>query len=143
MIVKETLGGRKNTSPANVYEITQLYAAGALKVACVGLQCMGFNRALYRELLEHSKLQSHTVIPVKLPTHRMACALSPSLSMWSPYARPGYPNTASQRLIPPPFQLRPPPIGLGITSDLGKITTSHPGVTMRKPEGLESSGFDT
>jgi hypothetical protein len=52
MIIKETLSGRKNTSPQNIYETGQLYAAGALKVACVGLQCVGFNNAMYRAILE-------------------------------------------------------------------------------------------
>lgn len=53
-IVKETIAGRKNTSPQNVYEVTQLYAAGALKAACVGLQCVGFNNAMYKALLEQA-----------------------------------------------------------------------------------------
>lgn len=50
MLVKETISGRKNTSPQNLYETTQLYAAGALKVACIGLQCIGFNNVLYRTI---------------------------------------------------------------------------------------------
>ncbi|KAI0628822.1 hypothetical protein C8Q77DRAFT_1220668 [Trametes polyzona] len=53
-LIKETLAGRKNTSPQNVYETGQLYSAGALKIACIGLQCTGFNDALYRGLLEHA-----------------------------------------------------------------------------------------
>ncbi|KAJ3001075.1 hypothetical protein NUW54_g6662 [Trametes sanguinea] len=53
-LIKETLAGRKNTSPQNGYETGQLYAAGAFKVACIGLQCIGFNDALYRGLLEHA-----------------------------------------------------------------------------------------
>ncbi|KAI0355154.1 hypothetical protein OH77DRAFT_1455259 [Trametes cingulata] len=59
-LIKETLAGRKNTSPQNVYETGQLYSAGALKVACIGLQCIGFNDALYRGLLEHAAHCSHT-----------------------------------------------------------------------------------
>ena len=51
-VIKETLTHRKNTSPQNVYETSQLYAAGALKVACIGLQCIGFNIGLYRTILE-------------------------------------------------------------------------------------------
>uniref|UniRef100_A0A0W0G7Y6 DUF6697 domain-containing protein n=2 Tax=Moniliophthora roreri TaxID=221103 RepID=A0A0W0G7Y6_MONRR len=51
-IIKETLAGRKNISPQNVYETAQLYAAGALKVACIGLQCVGFNKALYYAILD-------------------------------------------------------------------------------------------
>ncbi|KAL6308643.1 hypothetical protein BKA93DRAFT_725211 [Sparassis latifolia] len=53
-LIKETLAGRKNTTPQNVYESGQLYAVGALKVACIGLQCIGFNNTLYRTILEHA-----------------------------------------------------------------------------------------
>ncbi|RPD55702.1 hypothetical protein L227DRAFT_656739 [Lentinus tigrinus ALCF2SS1-6] len=59
-IVKETLAARKNTCPQNLYETSQLYSAGALKVACIGLQCIGFNNTLYRGLLEHAALCTHT-----------------------------------------------------------------------------------
>ena len=54
LILKETLAGRKNISAQNNYEANQLYAAGALRVACVGLQCVGFNEGLYRGLLDHA-----------------------------------------------------------------------------------------
>lgn len=53
-LIKETLAGRKNVSPQTVYETTQLYLAGALKIACVGLQCVGFNDLLYRAILEQA-----------------------------------------------------------------------------------------
>ncbi|KAI0333115.1 hypothetical protein GY45DRAFT_1272653 [Cubamyces sp. BRFM 1775] len=53
-LIRETLAGRKNTSPQNVYETGQLYSAGALRVACIGLQCIGFNDLLYRGLLDHA-----------------------------------------------------------------------------------------
>ncbi|KAN0126871.1 hypothetical protein V8E52_000511 [Russula decolorans] len=53
-LIKETLAGRKNVSPQTVYETTQLYLAGALKIACVGLQCIGFNDLLYRTILEQA-----------------------------------------------------------------------------------------
>ncbi|EKM81270.1 hypothetical protein AGABI1DRAFT_72163 [Agaricus bisporus var. burnettii JB137-S8] len=53
-LVKETVSGRKNVSPQNIYEVSQLYSAGALKVACVGLQCVGFNREVYKAILEHA-----------------------------------------------------------------------------------------
>ncbi|KAI0251360.1 hypothetical protein BJV78DRAFT_1126595, partial [Lactifluus subvellereus] len=53
-LIKETLAGRKNVSPQIVYETTQLYLAGALKIACVGLQCVGFNDLLYRTILEQA-----------------------------------------------------------------------------------------
>jgi hypothetical protein len=52
-IVKETLAGRKNVSPQNIFETTQLYAAGALKVTCVGLRCVGFNQEVYKSVQEH------------------------------------------------------------------------------------------
>ncbi|KAJ6630320.1 hypothetical protein B0H10DRAFT_2349520 [Mycena sp. CBHHK59/15] len=53
-LVKETISGRKNTSPQNIYETSQLYAAGALKVACLALQCVGFNKTMYRAVLEQA-----------------------------------------------------------------------------------------
>ena len=53
-LIKETLAGRKNVSPQTVYETTQLYLAGALRIACVGLQCIGFNDLLYRTILEQA-----------------------------------------------------------------------------------------
>lgn len=54
-LVKETLLHRKNTSPQNVYETGQLYVAGALKAACIGLQCIGFNSEVYKALLAHAE----------------------------------------------------------------------------------------
>ncbi|CCM04570.1 uncharacterized protein FIBRA_06751 [Fibroporia radiculosa] len=59
-LIKETLAGRKNISPQNVYETSQLYAAGALKVTCIGLQCVGFNDALYGALLDHASTCAQT-----------------------------------------------------------------------------------
>lgn len=59
-MIRETLAGRKNTSPQNIYETGQLYSAGALKTACIGLQCIGFNDVLYRGLLEHAALCTQT-----------------------------------------------------------------------------------
>ncbi|KAJ7310589.1 hypothetical protein DFH08DRAFT_792024 [Mycena albidolilacea] len=53
-LIKDTLTGRKNTSPQNIYETAQLYAAGALRVACVGLRCVGFNQGVYRGVLEQA-----------------------------------------------------------------------------------------
>ncbi|KAG6811809.1 hypothetical protein H0H92_005732 [Tricholoma furcatifolium] len=51
LLDKETLVGRKNTTPQNTYEVNQLYAAGALKIACVALQCVGFNVEMYQAML--------------------------------------------------------------------------------------------
>ena len=38
-----------------MYETAQLYAAGALRVACVGLQCVGFSQPLYAAILEQAE----------------------------------------------------------------------------------------
>ncbi|KAI6111229.1 hypothetical protein F5141DRAFT_1063552 [Pisolithus sp. B1] len=54
-LVKETLAGRKNVSPQNTYETGQLYAVGALRTSCVGLQCIGFNNEVYHAVLEQSR----------------------------------------------------------------------------------------
>ncbi|KAI0027713.1 hypothetical protein K488DRAFT_14588, partial [Vararia minispora EC-137] len=53
-LIKDTITGRKNVSPQNIYEVTQLYVAGALRVACVGIQCIGFNEALYKAVIDHA-----------------------------------------------------------------------------------------
>lgn len=53
-LVKETISARKNVSPQNTYEVNQLYSAGALRIACVGLQCVGFNQEVYKSVLEHA-----------------------------------------------------------------------------------------
>jgi hypothetical protein len=70
-IVKETIAGRRNTSPQNIYEVSQLYAAGALKVACVGLQCVGFNNMMYKALLDQAGFAQSkwkTASPVSVST---------------------------------------------------------------------------
>ena len=54
-LIKETLAARKNVSPQNFYETAQLYAAGALKVGCVGIKCVGFNNAFYHSILEQAE----------------------------------------------------------------------------------------
>ena len=54
-LLKETLSGRRNISPQIIYEAGQLHSAGALKIACVGLQCVGFDQGLYNALLRHGK----------------------------------------------------------------------------------------
>jgi hypothetical protein len=53
-IVKETLAGRLHVSPANTYEVSQLYAVGALSVACIGLQCVGYDAWTASALLAHA-----------------------------------------------------------------------------------------
>lgn len=53
--MKETLAGRKNVTPQIIFETSQLYAVGALKVAVVGVQCIGFNRMLYSVALQQTQ----------------------------------------------------------------------------------------
>lgn len=53
--MKETVAGRKNATPQVIFETSQLYAAGALKVAVVGIQCVGFNRMLYSVALQQAQ----------------------------------------------------------------------------------------
>ncbi|KAL1742206.1 hypothetical protein HDZ31DRAFT_75657 [Schizophyllum fasciatum] len=55
-IAKETLAARKNTSPQHFFEVKELYAVGALRVACVGLQCIGYNKQMHRALLDQVKV---------------------------------------------------------------------------------------
>ncbi|KAJ3900724.1 hypothetical protein F5879DRAFT_394729 [Lentinula edodes] len=82
-IVKETIEGRKNTSAQNIYEVSQLYAAGALKVAVIALQCVGFNQSMYHLLLEHaSKCTSSTGnTGTTLETRNNSSSTSPSVSL--------------------------------------------------------------
>ncbi|KAG1799380.1 uncharacterized protein HD556DRAFT_1458136 [Suillus plorans] len=67
-LIKETLAGRKNLSPQNLYETGQLYAVGALRVACIGLQCVGFSSAMYRAVLEQAALGKWRGIGWSVPT---------------------------------------------------------------------------
>ena len=53
-IIKQTLSTRKHVTPQTTYETTQLYAIGALKVACVGIKCVGFDRETYEGLQKHA-----------------------------------------------------------------------------------------
>ncbi|KAJ3981161.1 hypothetical protein F5890DRAFT_1588345 [Lentinula detonsa] len=56
---------RKNTSPLNTYEVNELYAAGAFKVAVIALQCVGFNDSMYRLLLEHASKRNLNAVAEK------------------------------------------------------------------------------
>ncbi|KAF8652803.1 hypothetical protein AX16_004155 [Volvariella volvacea WC 439] len=82
-IIKDTLSGRKNTSPQNVYETSQLYAAGALKVAVVGLQCVGFNQGMYKALLEQAKkvMENHWKQVVAIGRHGLGMGLGMGLGV--------------------------------------------------------------
>ncbi|KAF4578320.1 hypothetical protein EYR36_000127 [Pleurotus pulmonarius] len=64
-IVKDTILARRNSSPQNIYEVTQLYTCGALKVACIGLQCVGFNLAVFHALLDHATKYAHAAMSSK------------------------------------------------------------------------------
>ncbi|KAG2045868.1 hypothetical protein BDR06DRAFT_1025725 [Suillus hirtellus] len=52
----------------NLYETGQLYAVGALRVACIGLQCVGFSSAMYRAVLEQAALGKWRGIGWSVPT---------------------------------------------------------------------------
>ncbi|TFK85361.1 hypothetical protein K466DRAFT_588151 [Polyporus arcularius HHB13444] len=125
-LIKETLAARKNTSPQNIYETSQLYSAGALKVACIGLQCIGFNNTLYRGLLEHAALCTHTG-KWRMPTGGYNSNISPSpgLGLASPaaggttWSGPGSP--ANPMLSPP--QVQAANVGVGV---IGRPPTSQP-----------------
>ncbi|KDQ34118.1 hypothetical protein PLEOSDRAFT_1031682, partial [Pleurotus ostreatus PC15] len=64
-IVKDTILARRNSSPQNIYEVTQLYTCGALKVACIGIQCVGFNLAVFHALLDHATKYAHAAMSSK------------------------------------------------------------------------------
>ncbi len=93
-IIKETLAGRKNTSPQNIYEIGQLYAAGALKAACIGLQCIGFDEKLYHALLAQGNLC------VKSGRWRGSSGILGTGAMWNVSANAGAINTAAEGTAP-------------------------------------------
>ncbi|KAJ4482885.1 hypothetical protein C8J55DRAFT_45767 [Lentinula edodes] len=82
-IVKETVEGRKNTSAQNIYEVTQLYAAGALKVAVIALQCVGFNQSMYHLLLEHASKCTPSAgnVGTTPETRTNSSSISPSASL--------------------------------------------------------------
>ncbi|KAJ3993014.1 hypothetical protein F5050DRAFT_1810898 [Lentinula boryana] len=63
--VNVTTLGRKNTSPLNTYEVNELYAAGAFKVAVITLQCVGFNDSMYRLLLEQASKRNLNAVTEK------------------------------------------------------------------------------
>jgi len=107
--VKETIAGRKNSSPQNTYETSQLYASGALKVACVGLQCVGFNQEVYRSILEHSSKFSET----KWKSVAASASISPGTASPTPNSAPtaagtptGSGHTTPNPLVKTPINVR-------------------------------------
>lgn len=123
--MKETIAGRKNTSPQNIYETSQLYTSGALRVACVGLQCVGFNDDVYRAILDQSakfvqtkwKTITGAVIPLP-PSDTLSGNIKPmpgsNSSLASPMIIPGGLGTGS-----PTWNS-----ALAISSD--KVVSPHP-----------------
>ncbi|KAI9069472.1 hypothetical protein FKP32DRAFT_1682906 [Trametes sanguinea] len=111
-LIRETLAGRKNTSPQNGYETGQLYAAGALKVACIGLQCIGFNDALYRGLLEHA---AHCTLTGKwrATTHNQpyVSGVATGLGLGSPAQGVAWNINANTMPISPPAAFSSPIVG--------------------------------
>ncbi|KAF9481346.1 hypothetical protein BDN70DRAFT_855397 [Pholiota conissans] len=107
-IIRETIAARKNSSPQNTYETSQLYASGALKVACIGLQCVGFSQDIYKAILEHSaklnetKWKSLIVAPPSgsnptTPTS-VGTALTANVPKPAPTKVPGVPRNV-QRIV--------------------------------------------
>ncbi|KIY46494.1 hypothetical protein FISHEDRAFT_60324 [Fistulina hepatica ATCC 64428] len=90
LLVKETIAGRKNTSPQHFFEARELYAAGALRVACIGLQCVGFNKEMHRLLLDHAA------------TYGRAKYSRPSTAQGRPASAQGRP-TSGVASSPPPW----------------------------------------
>ncbi|KZV67793.1 hypothetical protein PENSPDRAFT_635332 [Peniophora sp. CONT] len=87
-ILKDTLAERKNVAPQHLYEVAQLYAAGALRVACVGLKCIGFNASIYHSLLEHATRTGRTSRQWSNPVPRESLGSESPMSMLSPTATP-------------------------------------------------------
>jgi hypothetical protein len=59
-ILKECLSDRRNISPQVIFETGQLHHVGALRVACVGLQCVGFDMVLYKAIVDAAKKATTT-----------------------------------------------------------------------------------
>ncbi|KAJ8508184.1 hypothetical protein ONZ45_g9531 [Pleurotus djamor] len=96
-IVKDTILARRNSSPQNVYEVAQLYACGALKVACVGLQCVGFNTTVFHALVDHANKYAQAALSAKrvpsAPCSRTSTPLHSPLVMTPPIN--GFPWTSN------------------------------------------------
>ena len=123
-LIKETLAARKNTSPQNFYETSQLYCAGALKIGCVGLQCIGFNNTLYRGLLEHAALCTHTgKWRTPAGAYNIVASPGPGLGLAPPWTAPGSPI---HPVLSPP-QMQTPT----------QSTTAGVGVIGRPPPGSQ------
>src|SRR5690606_13950136 len=79
-IIKETLAARKNTTPQTNYETGHLYAAGALKLACVGLQCVGFSQEVYQVVSELSTRLLHSTAAAAAAAASSSSSKTPSES---------------------------------------------------------------
>ncbi|PPQ91789.1 hypothetical protein CVT25_000434 [Psilocybe cyanescens] len=138
-IIKETISGRKNSSPQNTYETSQLYAAGALKVACVGLQCVGFNQEVYKSIIDHSikfsetkwkSLAAATVASPLTPQANASSGSTPSPGVKTPvvarhlHRTPAYLGSGNSSGSPcPSSHLGTPTGGLGLGSSLWNISS--------------------
>ncbi|EIW85673.1 hypothetical protein CONPUDRAFT_47136, partial [Coniophora puteana RWD-64-598 SS2] len=108
-LIKETIAARKNVSPQTLYEIGQLYAAGALRIGCVGLQCIGFNAPLYSAIREYADTLTRAR---KLSADSTRSAGSPFRAPIGP--GPGSPRPfGSPRIAPGAASPLPAPIGTG------------------------------
>ncbi|KAJ3506110.1 hypothetical protein NLJ89_g7053 [Agrocybe chaxingu] len=150
-IVKETIAGRKNTSPQNIYETTQLYVAGGLKVACVALQCVGFNHEVYRSLLEYSirfgeskwkslATASANVLAaaasVSSVTGSLSGANSPASGAGTPHSQPsGTPTPPARIQMQTPAPLRHIPRTPTHPTHLSSAASGSPSATLGHSQG--------
>lgn len=108
-----------------MYEVNQLYACGALKVACVGLQCIGLNRELYEKVQRAQFIPSTPGARIRSPVREGGHgATYPSVQMvYNSLSSP----TASPRFVrgPGPHLTFSP--GLGVRTNYDTPTRDVPG----------------
>lgn len=145
-LIKDTIAGRKNSSPQNTYETSQLYAAGALKVACVGLQCVGFNQEVYRSVselaakLNQSKWKAlgiPTPPAVTTPVQNQSLGLPVPVTIPTSHFKPPTATTTSPSLH---SGTGSPISGLGIGAPAWNAGLVN-GVLLPLPAGRENSPF--
>ncbi|TFK20120.1 hypothetical protein FA15DRAFT_625850 [Coprinopsis marcescibilis] len=145
-LIKETLAARKNCTPQTTYETGQLYAAGALKLACVGLQCVGFNQEVYHSVSELSAklLQSAAAVAAAAVSAAAACASSRPLSVPSPIVATTALATRSGNISP---AVGTPAMGTCKATNLLSSSSSPspnkagaPGSTNTTPTGVKTAG---
>ncbi|KAF8993975.1 hypothetical protein BDQ17DRAFT_1367555 [Cyathus striatus] len=97
-ISKDTISGRKNVSPQNIYEVSQLYRCGALKAACIGLQCVGFRQDVYKSLLDQSATYTKQRVVVQTQAPKVSDQVLTSVA-----SRSKTPDITRLVVPPPPF----------------------------------------